>query len=588
MSYASIIKGTSGVVSYWPLNESSGVVANDVVGSNDGEYMGTVTLGEAGPIGAETAAGFDGSSGRVEIPETPELHPVHVSVEAWVNPISLPGHGGVFCTSYPPSVGYELGLGVGVVQPSEKLSFGTFSSTSGWCVAEDGEPSLTVWSHLVGTYDGAYFRLYINGVEIADAYGGPLEYGSAPLRIGRNHFTEADGYWHGGIAQVALYDRALPEATVKEHYEAGLGGTPRITGVAEGVAGAAAALTASTQIPMAASGASSTAKMTFSAGPSAGFPTVALLDSFKRNETPLSNGGKWALKFTDSQAGLCNGNAFENHSAADTEGAYWTPEEFTEPGVAITRNERIEDSGTWRLWACLSTPTTTNISGYLLAVRHEGGTSFEVQLFRVDKNAYTELTKALGESIEEGDSMGLAVQGGKVEYWVKHGAGAWTERLAASDATYTTGFVGFDVYKSADGDTTNFEAGGSGGPGKLTGRAEAHATTSLSLTVEGEVNLELAKAQAIGTTSFTPTTPVSLTFGSATATSSDAIAIRVLIKLPMVTEGEGAIGIGYAWIAWTPAPKVQPQLEDLWFYGYSSKRSMTGRGAAIAGGVGEL
>lgn len=48
-TYDAAIVATTGVVGYWPLNETSGTVAGDLVGSNPGAYIGGVTLGQTGP-----------------------------------------------------------------------------------------------------------------------------------------------------------------------------------------------------------------------------------------------------------------------------------------------------------------------------------------------------------------------------------------------------------------------------------------------------------------------------------------------------------------------------------------------------------
>ena len=196
------------------------------------------------------------------------------------------------------------------------------------------------------------------------------------------------------------------------------------------------------------------------------FPTLELLDSFKRPfEEPLSNGGKWkTFHPINNTTGYLSGTDWENYLAGKVEGAYWSPIEFSNPGVAIERDRRTkEDSGYWSLWACISNPTTAEISGYRLKMTFTAANLFEVKLERCDKNSFTVLSTTLAEAFNDGDRIGLAVQGGKVQYWRKKGAEAWEERASAADVTYTKGYVGFAV-EAADGDTANFEAGsGEGG-----------------------------------------------------------------------------------------------------------------------------
>jgi hypothetical protein len=191
------------------------------------------------------------------------------------------------------------------------------------------------------------------------------------------------------------------------------------------------------------------------------FPTLTLLDSFKRSENPLSNGGKWKTFFAVTNGpGFCNGTDWENiNPASSPQGAYWSPIEFSNPGVALTRDQRIDDGGYWSLWACLTDPTTSKISGYRLKMIHIGsGGKFEVKLEKCVENSFSLFATSPEETFAAGDSIGLAVQAGKIEYWRKKGAGAWEERTNAADATYTSGFVGF-ASTGANGDTTNFEAG---------------------------------------------------------------------------------------------------------------------------------
>lgn len=218
------------------------------------------------------------------------------------------------------------------------------------------------------------------------------------------------------------------------------------------------------------------------------FPTVTLLDSFKRSENPLSNGGKWKTFFPiNNGTGFCNGTSWENKSASKVEGAYWSPTEFTNPGVAIDRSLSINDSGYWTLWACLSNPTTSKISGYRLKMLHTGAGLFEVKLERCDENSFTVLSTSIAQAFAEGDRIGLSVQSGKVEYYRKKGVEEWEERASKADTTYTTGFVGFAV-EAQDGDTTNFEAGSGGGGGsgpsvENPGKQRTHTFKSVSLQI---------------------------------------------------------------------------------------------------------
>jgi hypothetical protein len=190
------------------------------------------------------------------------------------------------------------------------------------------------------------------------------------------------------------------------------------------------------------------------------FPTVTVLDSFKReNENPLSNGGKWKAFFPAStHLGKITAEHWETVSGGIVEGAYWQPIEFTSPGVALQWTSSTEQETYWRLWACVSNPTSGELDGYALKLKQEGAGKFEVKLEKCVANVLTELAKTTGVAFAVGDRFGLSVQKGKVIGWRKKGVGAWEELLSKADGTYTKGFVAFDA-RAADGDLVNFEAG---------------------------------------------------------------------------------------------------------------------------------
>ncbi|MDR3459725.1 MAG: Ig-like domain-containing protein [Verrucomicrobiae bacterium] len=87
-------------IGYWPLNESSGTVAYDLIGGHNGTYTNNYVLGQTGPpnpfFSGATSAAFDGASGHVYIPGTPFNITGAVTVVAWVNVLSAPTFGGLF------------------------------------------------------------------------------------------------------------------------------------------------------------------------------------------------------------------------------------------------------------------------------------------------------------------------------------------------------------------------------------------------------------------------------------------------------------------------------------------------------------
>jgi len=90
-----------GPLAYWPLDETSGTVAYDLVGGYNGTYVGNAALEQSGPTNADFglpnyAAGFDGSTAYVDIPEGPFNITNAITVMAWANVQAYPNFSGLF------------------------------------------------------------------------------------------------------------------------------------------------------------------------------------------------------------------------------------------------------------------------------------------------------------------------------------------------------------------------------------------------------------------------------------------------------------------------------------------------------------
>ena len=87
------------------------------------------------------------------------------------------------------------------------------------------------WHHVAATYDGAQLRLFIDG----QPWGNPMPHTGAIAPMLPDSFVaigSEDGritapdcigqrYFKGLIGEVAIYDRALSAAEIREDYEAG-------------------------------------------------------------------------------------------------------------------------------------------------------------------------------------------------------------------------------------------------------------------------------------------------------------------------------------------------------------------------------
>ena len=78
------------------------------------------------------------------------------------------------------------------------------------------------WHHIVAVRDGTDNILYVDGAEearVTIAYGAGFYSLSAPLNLGK---LSGAYYYGGALDEVALYDRALLQSEIDQHYDNGL------------------------------------------------------------------------------------------------------------------------------------------------------------------------------------------------------------------------------------------------------------------------------------------------------------------------------------------------------------------------------
>jgi hypothetical protein len=155
-------------VGFWPLNESSGTTAYDVIGGNNGTYAaGSTPAAAAGPPAAmfsgATAANFDGNTGHIDIPGAPLNITNAVTVVAWLQLSGLNGFDGVVGhgdTSWRMSVD-------GSAIPAGNTGDAQGDAFNGSVNVNDGN-----WHMLAYTYNGFAGqtfngRLYLDGTLVA-------------------------------------------------------------------------------------------------------------------------------------------------------------------------------------------------------------------------------------------------------------------------------------------------------------------------------------------------------------------------------------------------------------------------------------
>ncbi len=215
--YKEAVLATSGLVSLWPLDESSGN-ALDGKGSNNG-----LPKNEAGLTRAQTSLLPNGegksckftsaSSGYFELPDTASLDVGDVfSIEAWVKPNASASDRQIFGG---PTNGPTLWLfgTTEILDLSKRATASLVRSSSGISTAAA--------SHVVATKNGETRKMYVNGVDVSSLIGNAtVEKPAGAYYLGKD--GPGTNYFNGTMQFVGLYSADLSKATVEAHYAAGL------------------------------------------------------------------------------------------------------------------------------------------------------------------------------------------------------------------------------------------------------------------------------------------------------------------------------------------------------------------------------
>ncbi len=203
-----------GLIGYWSFNDGSGTQMGDFSG-NGNNGSNSSNQWNSGKFGG--ARKFESSSDTIAIPNSPSLNPTSaVTISAWIYPTAWPGNSRVLqkgSTDNQYRLTAEFGL----------MEFCIFISELK-CVTYSVLPQLNVWTHVVGTYDGAVATLYYNGVSVGAApYTGAINTTSDSLAIGcktTSACSSTDSFV-GKIDEVRIYNRGFSANEVMSLYKTG-------------------------------------------------------------------------------------------------------------------------------------------------------------------------------------------------------------------------------------------------------------------------------------------------------------------------------------------------------------------------------
>lgn len=203
-------------VAQWTFDEGAGTVAYDNVGTNNGTLINAPTWQSAPNCVNGSCLGFDGSSNYVDAGNGTNLMPLSITAEGWIKfngttswMLIDKGSGGTSGAYYiyGDNLSSCMWSIFGPTGTRYNAGFNTTFTTG-------------VWYHLVGTFDASsgLMKSYVNGI-LKSTTTASLGSNTANVLIGK--YT-SNYYTNGVIDDVRIYDYALSDSQVKQHYNAGL------------------------------------------------------------------------------------------------------------------------------------------------------------------------------------------------------------------------------------------------------------------------------------------------------------------------------------------------------------------------------
>ena len=170
----------------------------------------------------EYVAQFNGQTSYINIPSSAYISPTkEISVFAWIY------------INSPESAIIEkegsYGMKVGVQGASPGQFAGYVWGTEGVCSSFPFSLKINTWYFVGFTFDGNTIYEYVNGklyckVSFYGGIDGGIDTSTSPLGLGGP--DDVDGYVHGSISNLQVYNDSLSNTTVSTLYREGMGGDP--------------------------------------------------------------------------------------------------------------------------------------------------------------------------------------------------------------------------------------------------------------------------------------------------------------------------------------------------------------------------
>lgn len=211
-----------GLVAYWgfdPDNVLSSTLTEDLSGqAHTGTLVNgpTITDSEIGYALKFTAASSQYASFAPTVPGLNTAIPFSVSL--WARPNSIAASGTVIGTA---AAAYDWSIGA---DGAGHWGMGMRSTASDPSVGGAVQSGAGLWDHIVGQWDGAKIRLFVNGVVIGEAASARGRVGTSFGQVGAFNNAGYSDYFNGLIKGVRGYARAIDIQEVSALFQAGRAG----------------------------------------------------------------------------------------------------------------------------------------------------------------------------------------------------------------------------------------------------------------------------------------------------------------------------------------------------------------------------
>jgi len=211
-AYAAAV-AADGASAHWRAGEASGNML-DSIGSNHLTFTGTPTRGRPGMVNGDADTAISFGSGVYATGSQISSPTTQITLEGWLKGTA------------PPADTSLIGQHSGT-QGAQLYLSNNFSGTVYFYInaTEIHVTRTTLWTdgrnhHIVGTWDGSFARIYIDGTLAAGptSVSGPITWPAIPLQIGAYN-NSLGSHDLQDVDEIAYYPTALSAAQILNHYQ---------------------------------------------------------------------------------------------------------------------------------------------------------------------------------------------------------------------------------------------------------------------------------------------------------------------------------------------------------------------------------